>query len=245
MPTKITNSVDVRALLKAGAHFGHKTAYWNPKMKPYIHSERSGIYIIDLLKTADLLEEAAQFAESVAAKGKQVLFVGTKRHLREVVQKAAGTAKMPYVTQRWFGGMLTNFETISARVKYLQKLEEKVDSGQMAETVSKREVGEAKEEIAKLNLSFGGIRELKGTPGAIFVADCLNDRIATAEAKRLGVPVIGIVDTNADPSPIDYPIPCNDDAVGAVSLVADYIAQAVLRGAAQQTHKKEEASEDK
>jgi len=245
MPSKTTNSVDVRELLKAGAHFGHKTAYWNPKMKPYIHSERSGIYIIDLLKTTDLLEEAASFAESVAAKGKQILFVGTKRHLRGVVQKAALAAGMPYVTERWFGGMLTNFETISGRVKYLQKLEEKVDSGQLAETASKREVGEAKEEIAKLNISFGGIKELKGTPGAIFVADCLNDRIATAEANRLGVPVMGIVDTNADPTPVDFPIPCNDDAVGAVGLVIDYIAQAVLRGKAQQTSQKEEKSASK
>lgn len=232
MPTKTTDGVDVRQLLKAGAHFGHKTAYWNPKMKPYIHSAKGGIYIIDLIQTAQMLEEAANYLEHLTAERKQVLFVGTKRHLRSVVQKAATTAKMPYVSERWFGGLLTNFETISKRVKYLEKLEEQLESGQLAEKLSKRELGETKEEIAKLNTNFGGIKELKGVPAAVVVADCLYDRIAITEARRLGVAVVGICDTNANPTEVDYPIPANDDAVGSVSIILNYLADAVAKGKA-------------
>lgn len=228
-----SKGVDVRELLKAGAHFGHKTSRWDPKMKPYIHSERGGIYIIDLIQTSAKLNQALGFVESVAAEGRQVLFVGTKRHIKDIVRKAAESAKMPYVNQRWLGGTLTNFETIFKRVKQLKRLDEQLESGELAENSSKRELGETKEEIVKLNLAYGGIKILAGLPAAIFVADCIGDRIAVREARRLGIPVLGIVDTNANPQEVDYPIPANDDAVSCVSLISNAVAAAVLAGKAK------------
>lgn len=225
-----TTTVDVRALLKAGAHFGHRVSHWNPKMREYIYGERGGIYIIDLIKTAEQLTKALEFAEEIAAAGKQVLFVGTKKHTREGVKEAAIAAGMPYEIERWFGGTLTNYGTVSKRIKYLKDQEEKLESGKLAEGMSKRELGEAKEEMAKLNVSFGGLKNMDGLPGALFVADVVSDMIAVKEAKNLGIPVIGVVDTNGDPTDVDIVIPANDDALSTTKVVSDLIAGAITAG---------------
>ncbi len=225
-----TTDIDVRELLKAGAHFGHRSTHWNPKMRPYIHSLRQGIYIIDLIKTVEQLERALDFVEQTTAEGKQILFVGTKRHLRPSVKAAAATAKMPYVIERWFGGTLTNFATIGKRVKFLRETEENLESGKLAESMSKREIGEVREDLIKLNTSFGGLKQMTKLPAAVFVADALTNQIAIKEAARLGIPVIAIVDTNADPSQVEYVIAANDDAVSSVGLISNLLAEAALRG---------------
>jgi len=226
--------VDVRELLKAGAHFGHKAAHWNPRMRPFIHSKRGGIYIIDLIQTSERLGKALEFVEKLASEGKQVLFVGTKRHTRQVVKEAAVAAGMPYVYEHWLGGTLTNFDTISGRVKHLKKLEEMQASGELAESRNKREQGELKEEMAKLNQTFGGIKDMDKIPAALFIADVVTERTAAREAIRLGVPVVGIVDTNANPEGIDYVVPANDDAVSTVKLIAEAISDAIVAGKAKQ-----------
>lgn len=220
-------SVDVRELLKVGAHFGHRVSHWHPKMEPFIFTKRDGIYIIDLLKTAQQLEKALEFVAERASAGKQILFVGTKRHTKEVVKAAAQAAGMPYITERWFGGTLTNYPTISKRVKYLKDMEEKFASGQLAESMSKRELQEAKDEMAKLNGMYEGIKVLTGVPAALFVADVLVETTAIAEAQKLGVPVVAIVDTNGNPTPINYVIPANDDGVACVKLISNLVAQAI------------------
>jgi small subunit ribosomal protein S2 len=230
-------AVDVRELLKAGAHFGHKTSHWHPGMKPYIHSQRGGIYIIDLIKTADLLEKALEFAYKLAGNGQQILFVGSKRQVREVIDRAARTANMPYVTQRWLGGTLTNFKTFQKRIEHLVELERQQTSNEMAESYSKREIGELKAEMLKLNISFGGLKDLKKLPAALFVADVVTEKTAVREANKLGIPVIGIVDTNGNPRQIDFVIPANDDAISAVDLIARQIAQAVALGATEYSAK--------
>jgi small subunit ribosomal protein S2 len=237
-----TNDIDVRELLKTGAHFGHKPSHWNPKMKPYIHSKRGGIYIIDLIQTAEKLKLAAEFLEEVAAGGKPVLFVGTKRHLQQTVKAAAESSGMPYVVEHWFGGMLTNFETIHGRVKQLNTLEEEKQSGELTEGRNKREISELEEEISSLNTAFGGIKDMENLPGALFVADAVTERIAIKEAKRLHIPVVAIVDTNGDPSSVDYVIPANDDAVSAVALISQTVAQAVAAGAAKYKNAKPAAA---
>ncbi|MBI3984191.1 30S ribosomal protein S2 [Candidatus Microgenomates bacterium] len=227
--TKRTAStgVDVRELLKVGAHFGHRVSHWHPKMAPFIYTKRDGIYIIDLLKTAAQLEQALAFVAEKVAAGKQILFVGTKRHTKEVVKEAAQAAGMPYITERWFGGTLTNYPTISKRVKYLKDMEEKFASGQLAESMSKRELQEAKDEMVKLNGMYEGLKSLTGVPGALFVADVLVETTAIAEAKKLGVPIVAIVDTNGNPTPIDHVIPANDDGVACVKLISNLVAQAI------------------
>lgn len=233
MPTKAdTKGVDVRELLKAGAHFGHKSRYWNPAMKPFIHSKRGGIYIIDLIKTAGKLSAALEFVESTAATGKQILFVGTKRHISQLVKDAAIRAGMPYVSEHWYGGMLTNFDTFQSQIKRLKELEEQSQSGELGEARSKRETSELKEEIERLNLAFGGIKDMDKLPAALYVTDVVTEKTAVREANRLGIPVAAIVDTNGDPSTVDYVIPANDDAVSAVSLISNAIADAVSAGAA-------------
>lgn len=232
-PASGAGKVDVRELLKAGAHFGHKTSHWNPKMKPFIHSERGGIYIIDLIQTAEHLQKALDFLDETAASGKQVLFVGTKRHMRDSVKAAAIEADMPYVNERWFGGMLTNFDTMSARVKHLLKCEEQLAAGDQGDPMSKKDIGELKEEVAKLNIAFGGIKNMKDQPGALFVADCITNKIAVREANRLGIPVVGVVDTNSDPEGLDFPVPANDDAVATVALISNLVAGAVKAGKAK------------
>ncbi len=231
------SKTDIKALLEAGAHFGHKTSRWNPKMRNFIHSKRGGIHIIDLVQTADLLEEAAKFAESVASSNKKVLFVGTKKHIAPTIKEAAESAGMPYVSERWLGGMLTNFSTISERIKRLKKLEEDLESGELSEKYNKREILEFQEERDKLAKDFQGISDMNKVPGALFVSDCITERTAIKEAARLGIPIIGIVDTNGDPSDIDYVIPANDDAVKTVKLVAEAIAEAVAKGAKKATKK--------
>ena len=228
-----TASIDVRELLKAGAHFGHRAARWNPKMEPYIHSQREGIYIIDLIKTVEHLERALDFVEKTASEGKQILFVGTKRHLRESVKTAAESAKMPYVIERWFGGTLTNFSTIGKRVKYLRETEEELESGKLAETMSKREIGEVREDLVKLNTLFGGLKTMTELPAALFVVDAITDSIAIREAVRLSIPIVAIVDTNADPEPIDYVVAANDDAINSVSLIGNLVAEGIARGRAR------------
>lgn len=236
MPTKAIKKsdtkVDIKELLKAGAHFGHKVSHWNPKTEPYVHSQRGDIYIIDLIKTADLLKTALDFVVATAGSGKKILFVGTKRHVRETVAEAAKSADQPYVTQRWFGGILTNFPTIHRRIKHLIKLEEQLASGELSETYNKREIGEFEEEAAKLNQQFAGIKAMDELPGAVFVASVHNNQIAVREASRLKIPVVGIVDTNADPTNVDYVIPANDDAVSTIELIGQLVAKAARQGAA-------------
>jgi small subunit ribosomal protein S2 len=217
-----TDTVDIKKLLEAGAHFGHKTERWHPKMAPYIHSKRNGTHIIDLTKTAAGLEEALAFITKTAAAGKQVLFVGTKRQAQEIVKQAAIETDMPYVSERWLGGMLTNWNTIGGRVKYLQDLENRMASGELANKYNKLE----------LNTLYGGIKELNSRPGAVYITDMVTDANAVREARKLKVPIVAITDTNADPSLVDYPIPANDDAIKSLQLITDYIKQAIIDGKA-------------
>lgn len=239
----MATEVDIKQLLEAGAHFGHKTERWHPKMAPYIHSKRAGTHIIDLTKTVTGLESALEFLTKTAGEGKQVLLVGTKRQAKDIIKKAAEETGMPFVTERWLGGMLTNWTTIGSRVKHLQELENRMASGELANKYSKLEVQRFQEEIDQLNVLYGGIKELHRRPGAVFVVDVVNDLNAVREARRLGVPIVAIVDTNADPSLIDFPIPANDDAIKTLQLITDYVKQAILTGKA--SAKKVEKSEEK
>lgn len=226
-------SVDIKALLASGAHFGHKTSRWHPKMAGYIHSKRQESHIIDLTKTVEGLEAALPFITETVAGGKQVLLVGTKRQAKDLVKKAAESVAQPYVTERWMGGMLTNTGTISKRIKHLRDLEVRMDSGDLAKRYNKLEVQRFQEEIDDLNQKYGGIKELQGRPGALFVTDVIADTNAVREAKKLGIPVVAIVDTNADPTPIDYVIPANDDAIKAIAQILDYVTAAISEGAAK------------
>lgn len=224
---------DITQLLQSGAHFGHKTSRWHPAMRQYIHSDKGGNHIIDLTKTVEQLDVALAFLEKTAAEGKQILLVGTKRQAYDAVKKMAETTGMPYVIERWLGGMLTNRNTIGARVKHLKDLEAKMESGQLASKYSKLEVQRFQEEIDEMNHIYGGIKNLPGKPGAMFIVDIVHEANAVREGRKLGVPIVALVDTNADPSLVDYPIPCNDDAIKAVSLVCSYVEQAILAGKAK------------
>lgn len=228
-----TVDVDIKKLLEAGAHFGHKTSRWHPKMAPYIHSKRGGSHIIDLTKTVAGLEGALEFVSKTAAEGKQVLFVGTKRQAQDIVKKLAEDTGMPFVTNRWLGGMLTNWPTISGRVKHLKDLEAKMASGELANKYNKLEVQRFQEEIDEMNLLYGGIKDMAAWPGVVVIFDILHDANALREARKLGVPTVALVDTNADPSLVTYPIPANDDAIKTIQLVADYFQQAVEQGKAK------------
>ena len=223
-------AVDIKALLEAGVHFGHKTSRWHPKMAPYIHSKRQDSHIIDLTKTVEALEKALPVITKVAASGKQVLFVGTKKQAKDIVKAAAEKAGQPYVTERWIGGMLTNVNTINAQIKKLKDLEKRMVSGDLEKRYNKLEVQRFQEEIDLLNAKYGGIKDLNGRPGLVIVVDTLTDKNAIAEAKNLGVPVVGVVDTNADPSAVDYAIPGNDDAIKGTELLLDYFVAAVNEG---------------
>lgn len=223
-------NVDIKALFEAGVHFGHKTSHWHPKMAPYIHSKRQDSHIIDLAKTVEALEVALPFLTKVAASGKQILFVGTKKHTKENVAEVAKSLNQPYVTERWLGGTLTNVATISQQIKKLKDLERRMASGDLEKRYSKLEVQRYQEEIDELNLKYGGIKELNGRPGAMVVIDAIGDLNAIKEAKNLGIPVIAVVDTNADPSLIDYIIPGNDDAIKGTQLILDYAKQAIQEG---------------
>ncbi len=227
-----TTDVDIKKLLEAGAHFGHKTSRWHPKMAPFIHSKRGGSHIIDLTKTVSRLESALAFIEQTTAGGKQVLLVGTKRQAQDIIKKAAVETSMPYVTERWLGGMLTNSNTIGGRVKYLKDLESRMESGQLAAKYSKLEVQRYQEEIDEMNRIYGGIKDMSAKVGAVFVIDILHDHNAVKEATKLGIPVVALVDTNTDPTGITYPIPSNDDAIKTIELMVSYVRSAIEAGKA-------------
>jgi len=226
--------VDITKLLEAGAHFGHKTSRWHPKMGPYIHSKRGGSHIIDLTKTVDGLNDALDFVLKKVSEGKQILLVSTKKQAQDMVRNLAESTNMPFVTERWLGGMLTNRNTIGGRIKYLKDLESRMETGQLAAKYSKLEVQRFQEEIDAMNVLYGGVKELQAKPGAMIVLDVVHDINAVKEAKRLGIPIVALVDTNADPTDIDYPIPCNDDAIRSLQLVVDYFKQAIELGKAKQ-----------
>ena len=226
----MTVVVDIKALLEAGVHFGHKTSRWHPKMAPYIHSKRQDSHIIDLTKTVDGLEAALPFLTKVAASGKKVLFVGTKKQAKDIVRAAAESVEQPYVTERWIGGMLTNVATMTSQLKKLRDLEKRMASGDLEKRYNKLEVQRFQEEIDELNTKYGGIKDLSGKPGALFVVDVISDANAVREAQTLGVPVVAIVDTNANPDGVDYVIPGNDDAIKGLKLLLDYATQAIKEG---------------
>lgn len=226
-------NVDMKQLLEAGAHFGHKTSRWHPKMAPFIHSKRGGSHIIDLAQTVTALEEALSFLSDTSAKSKQILVVGTKRQAQDIVKKLAQDTNQPFVTERWLGGMLTNWNTIGGRVKHLKDLEAKMESGELANKYNKLEVQRFQEEITELNRLYGGIKDMNSRPGAVFVTDIIADANAVREANKIGIPIVAIVDTNADPSQVTYPIPANDDAIKAIQLIADYVKSAIDEGKAK------------
>lgn len=226
--------IDMKALLEAGVHFGHKTSRWHPKMAPYIHSKRQETHIIDLVKTAEGLEKALPFLTKTVAGGKKVLFVGTKKQHKDIVKAAAEAADQPYVTERWIGGMLTNTATMTSQIKKLHDLERRMASGDLEKRYNKLEVQRFQEEIDVLNQKYGGIKDLSGIPGALVVVDTIEDAGAIREAKNLGVPVVGVVDTNADPSLVDYVIPGNDDAIKGTELLLSYFVAAVKEGATKE-----------
>jgi len=216
-------------LLEAGVHFGHQTQRWNPKMKPYIYGARNGIYVFDLRKTSDLLDKAYEVVREYAARNKNVLFVGTKKQAAEVVAEEAKRAGAYYINRRWLGGMLTNFETIRGRVNKLRELEDFLSSGH-AEKLPKKEIAQLNRQLAKLSKTLGGIKEMRGLPELIFVIDQKKEDIAILEANKLGIPVICLADTNADPSNVDFVIPGNDDAIRSIKLITSKLADAVLEG---------------
>lgn len=228
---------DIKALFEAGAHFGHKTSRWHPKMAPYIHSKRQDSHIIDLAKTVEALDVALPFLTSVAASGKKVLFVGTKKQAKDITKAAAESASQPYVTERWIGGMLTNVATITSQLKKLRDLEKRMASGDFEKRYNKLEIQRFQEEIDELNRKYSGIKDLSGKPGALFVTDIVADANAVREAKTLGVPVVAVVDTNADPTDIDYVIPANDDAIKGLQLLLDYAVAAINEGVVKKEEK--------
>ena len=221
--------VSMKQLLEAGVHFGHQTRRWNPKMAPYIFTERNGIYIIDLQKTVKKLEEAYMFVRQIAENGDEILFVGTKKQAMDSVKEEAERCGMPFVNARWLGGMLTNFTTIKLRIRRLAQLKAMEENGTF-ELLPKKEVAKLKLEIEKLEKFLGGITEMKKMPAAMFIVDPKKERIAVAEAKKLGIPIVAIVDTNCDPDEVDYVIPGNDDAIRAVKLIAGAMADAIIEG---------------
>jgi len=240
------STVTMKELLEAGVHFGHETKRWDPKMKPYIFGARNGIYIIDLQKTVQLFKEAYQFVRDIVAKGEVILFVGTKKQAQETIYEQATRCSMFYVNHRWLGGMLTNFQTIKRSIDRLNKLEA-MKNEEIYNLLPKKEVLELEKERTRLERSLGGIKSMDRLPGAIFVVDPKKERIAVREARKIGIPSIGIVDTNCNPEEVDYIIPGNDDAIRAIHLFASKVADAVVEG--RQIHEKqlqtEEAKEQK
>ena len=221
--------VSMKQLLEAGVHFGHQTRRWNPKMAPYIFTERNGIYIIDLQKTVKKLDEAYNFVRDVAANGGEVLFVGTKKQAGDSIKEEAERSGMHYVNARWLGGMLTNFKTIQKRIERLAQLRKMEEDGTF-ELLPKKEVVKLKLEIEKLEKFIGGIKQMKTLPAALFIVDPKKEKIAVSEARKLNIPIVAIVDTNCDPDEVDYVIPGNDDAIRAVKLIAGAMANAVMEG---------------
>lgn len=226
-------AIDIKALLEAGVHFGHKTSRWHPKMAPYIHSKRQESHIIDLVKTVEGLEAACEFISKTAAAGKPVLFVGTKKQAQEIITAAAEKVNQPYVTERWIGGMLTNVGTMTQQMKKLRDLEKRMASGDLEKRYSKLEVQRYQEEIDELNRKYGGLKDMSGLPGVVIVLDVLTDVNAVREARRLHIPVVGVVDTNANPEVVDYVVPGNDDAIKSLALLTEYFTAAVAEGSAK------------
>lgn len=222
--------VDMKALLESGAHFGHKTSRWHPKMAPYIHSKRQNAHIINLEKTVEGLENALPKITDSVKNGKKVLFVGTKKQMKDAVKEAAESVEMPYVTVRWVGGTLTNVETVNRQIKKLKDLERRMASGELENRYSKLEVQRFQEEIDLLNERYGGIKEMTDQPAAVIVIDAIEDKNAIKEANVLGIPVFAITDTNVDPSNIDFVVPCNDDSIRATKLVLSYFVEAIKEG---------------
>lgn len=235
--------VSMKQLLEAGVHFGHQTRRWNPKMAPYIYTERNGIYIIDLQKTVKKLEESYNFVRDLAANGETILFVGTKKQAQDAIKEEAERCGQFYVNARWLGGMLTNFKTMRTRIARLNQLQ-KMQADGTFDLLPKKEVIKLQLEIAKLEKYLGGVKEMKELPGALFVVDSRKEKNAIAEARKLGIPIVAIVDTNCDPDEIDYVIPGNDDAIRAVKLIAGAMADAVLEGRQGEQMDEAEAEEE-
>ena len=225
----MANVVSMKALLEAGVHFGHQTRRWNPKMAPYIYTERNGIYIIDLQKTVKKLEEAYNFVRQLSESGQSLLFVGTKKQAQEAIKEEALRCNQYYVNARWLGGMMTNFKTMRTRVERLNQLKAMQEDGTF-DMLPKKEVMKHLGEIAKLEKYLGGVKDMKKLPGALFIIDTRKERNAIAEAHRLNIPVVAIADTNCDPDEIDYPIPGNDDAIRAIKLISSIMANAMIEG---------------
>ncbi|MBR3888110.1 MAG: 30S ribosomal protein S2 [Clostridia bacterium] len=235
--------VAMKQLLEAGVHFGHQTRRWDPRMAPYIYTARNGIYIIDLQKTAKKIDEAYAVLKSIIDEGKTVIFVGTKKQAQECVKEEAERCGMYYVNQRWLGGMLTNFGTIKTRINRLKELEKMENDGTF-EVLPKKEVILLKKEMGKLQANLGGIKDMNEVPGAMFVVDPKKERIAILEARKLGIPVIGLVDTNCNPEDVDYVIPGNDDAIRAIKLIVEAMANAVIESKQGETPVQAEESEE-
>lgn len=238
------SKLTVQQLVMAGAHFGHLTSRWNPKMRPYIFMEKNGIYIIDLNKTLKLLGVALTAAGKIAANGEQILYVGTKKQARDLMRDEAARAGMPYVNERWLGGMLTNFSTIRKSIKKLETLEKQASDGTF-EKITKKERLMLEKQREKLERNLSGIRNMKRLPGAIFIVDTLQEDIAVREAIKLGIPIFAILDTNADPDPITYPIPANDDAYKSIGLITKTLTDAIVEGSASAQAKKQAEQERK
>jgi len=225
----LANVISMKALLEAGVHFGHQTRRWNPKMRPFIYMDRNGIHIIDLQQTVARLNDAYKFVEQLAASGGTILFVGTKKQAQEAVAEEAKRCGMYYVNQRWLGGMLTNFQTIQSRIRYLRDLEARRDRGDF-DRLPKKEAQRLTDSITRLERSLGGIKDMRRLPNALFIVDTHKERTAVLEARRLEIPIVALADTNCDPDEMDYPIPANDDAIRAVRLLCARIADAVVEG---------------
>jgi len=227
----LPDTATIKQLLEAGAHFGHQTGRWNPRMRDYIYTKRNGIHIIDLEKTVVLLDKACKFVTQVVAEGGTILFVGTKKQAQESIREEAQRCGMYYVDQRWLGGMLTNFATIQARIDYLVRLEDQQARGELS-YMHKKEALKLGEEIAKLNRQMGGFKEMTSLPDVVYIVDPTKEKIALAEARKMSVPIVAIVDTNCNPNDVDYAIPANDDAIRAIRFITSKIADAVLEGKA-------------
>jgi small subunit ribosomal protein S2 len=236
--------VSVKELLEAGAHFGHHTSFWHPKMKKFIFTRRNSIHIVDLEQTVTMLDKACIYVRDLVAEGKSIIFVSTKRQAQQIIEEEAKRCDMYYVNQRWLGGMLTNFTTIQSRIDHLVRLEDKKDKGEL-DSLPKKETSKLDKKIQRLNEQMGGFKEMTTLPDALFIVDPLKDEIAFTEAKRLGIPVVAIVDTNCNPDNIAYPIPANDDAIKTIRLVCSKIADSVIEGKALGTSQEIEAEETK
>jgi small subunit ribosomal protein S2 len=225
----LADSITVKQLLEAGAHFGHQTGHWHPKMKNYIFTQRNGIHIIDLEQTVALLNKTCAFVRDLVSNGQTIMFVGTKKQAQDIIEEEAKRCGMYYVNQRWLGGMLTNFNTIQGRIDYLVRLEDKKSRGEL-DYLSKKDKLKVEKEMAKLNKLMGGFKEMTALPGALFIIDPTKEKIALSEAKKTGVTLVATVDTNCNPDGIDYIVPANDDAIKAIKVICSHIANAVLEG---------------